>query len=140
LSFDCFEKMRVLHVLYEMSRMNECCVWCECVLEQLSDGVSIVSIGWELNKLLQFEVSGRFPPLSYVVFAETLTLTVQTAVETFTLLILQLNVVSSIVNTSSQINTWFCIISPRWIWINNLFLLILSFLYSLCSIDFSFTV
>ena len=36
------------------------CTWYDSVLEELSEGVSTVLIGWELKKLLQFEVSG-FP-------------------------------------------------------------------------------
>jgi len=42
------------------------CTWCDCVLEELSYAVWLVRFGWELKKLLQFEVSGRFPPVSYV--------------------------------------------------------------------------
>ena len=79
-------------------------------------------------------------PLFPAGFAETLTLTAQTAVENFTLSIFQLKVVSSIVDTCSQINSGFRTINPRWFWISNLFSVISSFSYFYCPIYFSFTV
>ena len=109
-------------------------------MEELSNGVWIVLIGWELNKLWQFEVLARFPPLSYGWCSFIFTSQFKLLLRNSTLLIFQLKVVSSIVDTCSRINSGFRTISLRWFWISNLFSVISSFSYFYCSIYFSFTV